>query len=148
MNGEALCGAKTREGTTCKLKPLSNGRCRLHGGNSTGPRDQRGNQNARKHGIYSKTTTKEEESALDLMKLGALDDELAVARLQLRRALIHQLDHGFNTATHLAVDRLLGRIGSLERVRLEIERNGTQVDPVELAKEFHEAILEIEEMLK
>ncbi|WP_024334631.1 HGGxSTG domain-containing protein [Desulfotignum balticum] len=32
------CGAKTRRGTACKRKDLYiNGRCRLHGGLSTGP---------------------------------------------------------------------------------------------------------------
>ena len=32
------CGAKTRAATPCKRKDLySNGRCRLHGGLSTGP---------------------------------------------------------------------------------------------------------------
>lgn len=32
-----LCGARTRRGTPCRAKALTNGRCRLHGGRSTGP---------------------------------------------------------------------------------------------------------------
>src|SRR5260370_26711141 len=34
------CGARTRAGTPCKriAAPLGNGRCKLHGGASTGPR--------------------------------------------------------------------------------------------------------------
>jgi hypothetical protein len=32
------CGAKTRKGTPCRCKAMRNGRCRLHGGCSTGPR--------------------------------------------------------------------------------------------------------------
>lgn len=32
------CGAKTRQGTPCRCKALRNGRCKLHGGKSTGPR--------------------------------------------------------------------------------------------------------------
>lgn len=33
------CGAKTRAGTPCKMNALHrNGRCKLHGGMSTGPR--------------------------------------------------------------------------------------------------------------
>ena len=33
------CGAKTRKGTPCKKKALHNsGRCKLHGGLSTGPK--------------------------------------------------------------------------------------------------------------
>lgn len=37
------CEAKTRAGTPCKLLPVkSNGRCKFHGGYSTGPRTQEG----------------------------------------------------------------------------------------------------------
>ena len=36
------CGAKTRRGTSCQCKALSNGRCKLHGGKSTGPRTEEG----------------------------------------------------------------------------------------------------------
>ena len=47
----ALCGAKTRQGSPCKGLPMKNGRCRMHGGPSTGA--PKGNQNALKHGRYS-----------------------------------------------------------------------------------------------
>ena len=37
------CGAKTRAGTPCKRRGLYiNGRCRLHGGLSTGPKTEAG----------------------------------------------------------------------------------------------------------
>lgn len=37
------CGAKTRAGTPCQRKDLlRGGRCRLHGGLSTGPRTMEG----------------------------------------------------------------------------------------------------------
>lgn len=37
------CGAKTRAGTPCKQKGIyRNGRCKLHGGLSTGPRTKKG----------------------------------------------------------------------------------------------------------
>jgi len=40
---EMTCGAKTRAGTPCKQKGIyRNGRCKLHGGLSTGPRTKRG----------------------------------------------------------------------------------------------------------
>jgi len=39
------CGAKTRKGTPCKRQDLyPNGRCRMHGGPSTGPITERGKQ--------------------------------------------------------------------------------------------------------
>lgn len=38
-----LCGAKTKSGTTCKRRGNKrNGRCRFHGGSSTGPKSREG----------------------------------------------------------------------------------------------------------
>ena len=45
------CLARTRRGTECQSPAMSNGRCRIHGGLSTGA--GRGNQNALKHGYYT-----------------------------------------------------------------------------------------------
>jgi len=40
---DLVCGAKTRRGTPCKRRDLyAGGRCRLHGGLSTGPRTKKG----------------------------------------------------------------------------------------------------------
>ncbi len=36
------CGAKTRTGKPCIMKPLLNGRCRFHGGMSTGAKTKAG----------------------------------------------------------------------------------------------------------
>ncbi|WBL27532.1 HGGxSTG domain-containing protein [Bacillus safensis] len=54
-----ICGAKTRQKTPCKKAPLKNGRCRLHGGKSTGPKNKekhreslKGNKNAIVTGEY------------------------------------------------------------------------------------------------
>lgn len=42
------CGARTRAGTPCKrLDTWGNGRCKLHGGMSTGPRTKAGKKRAR-----------------------------------------------------------------------------------------------------
>lgn len=46
------CGAKTRRGTSCKAPPVwnrlrdvpRNGRCKLHGGLSTGPKTEAGKE--------------------------------------------------------------------------------------------------------
>ncbi len=32
------CGARTRQGTACQAPAMPNGRCRMHGGKSTGPK--------------------------------------------------------------------------------------------------------------
>jgi hypothetical protein len=36
------CGAKTRAGYSCQQPAMPNGRCRMHGGPSTGPRTAEG----------------------------------------------------------------------------------------------------------
>lgn len=49
------CGARTRAGTACKRKDLYlSGRCKLHGGMSTGPRTKRGKRKASRNGRQPK----------------------------------------------------------------------------------------------
>jgi hypothetical protein len=54
--GLPQCEAKTRSGTPCKTPSMKNGRCRLHGGKSTGPRTPEGRARCGnwKHGRYSR----------------------------------------------------------------------------------------------
>jgi hypothetical protein len=51
------CGARNRRGTACGSPAMRNGRCRLHGGLSTGPKTAEGIERIRraktKHGLYS-----------------------------------------------------------------------------------------------
>jgi len=51
------CGAKTRKGTPCRSPAMPNGRCRMHGGCSTGAKTPEGIERIRaartKHGRYS-----------------------------------------------------------------------------------------------
>lgn len=50
------CGAKTRAGHPCRGQAMRNGRCRMHGGASTGPRTPEGLARLRarrKHGLYT-----------------------------------------------------------------------------------------------
>src|SRR5690625_4798369 len=56
------CGAKTRAGKPCKAYAMPNGKCRMHGGKSTGAPKR--NQNSKKHGFFSKHIPKE---TLDIM---------------------------------------------------------------------------------
>lgn len=45
------CGAMTRKGTPCKSKVLyRGGRCKLHGGLSTGPKTKKGKAASRRNG--------------------------------------------------------------------------------------------------
>jgi hypothetical protein len=56
-NTAPRCGAKTRNGKKCRAPAMRNGRCRMHGGTSTGPRTREGLAHSRrarwKHGLYS-----------------------------------------------------------------------------------------------
>jgi hypothetical protein len=66
------CGAKTRRGTLCKTRAMANGRCRLHGGLSTGPRTAAGIERIRlaltKHGRYSQKAREERRRLQSLIR--------------------------------------------------------------------------------
>ena len=55
--GAARCGARTRGGSPCQGPVMPNGRCRMHGGASTGPRTAEGMARMRaaktKHGRHT-----------------------------------------------------------------------------------------------
>ena len=51
MHQAKRCRARTRRGTECQSPAMKNGRCRMHGGASTGA--PKGNKNALKHGYYT-----------------------------------------------------------------------------------------------
>jgi hypothetical protein len=57
------CCAKTRKGTPCQSPAMRNGRCRMHGGASTGPRTPAGLARSSranwKHGLYSQQAKQE-----------------------------------------------------------------------------------------
>lgn len=119
---------------------MHNGRCRLHGGRSTGP--PKGSQNAAKHGIYFAHLSAHEQAHYDKLELGHVDHELRLARIRLARALaaenaadgapemdevienegggamiaIRSTKRKIRDYTAI-IDRLTGRIESLERTR-------------------------------
>ena len=52
-NNMKRCGAMTRNAKACKSPAMKNGRCRMHGGKSTGA--PRGERHGRyKHGVFTK----------------------------------------------------------------------------------------------
>ena len=59
------CGAKTRKKTPCMAPAMRNGRCRMHGGKSTGA--PKGNQNALKHGRYTTVAIEERRMIRELV---------------------------------------------------------------------------------
>jgi hypothetical protein len=66
------CGAKNRRGTPCQCPAMANGRCRLHGGLSTGPKTAKGIERIRravtKHGRYSENARGERSQNRALLK--------------------------------------------------------------------------------
>lgn len=92
----ALCGAKTRSGEPCKRHAaVGSTRCKLHGGRSTGPRNQTGNRNAARPGsLYSQFLSDEEQGIAASIELGNVDEELRLTRIRLMRALQREQDKG------------------------------------------------------
>jgi hypothetical protein len=70
-----MCRAKTRsnEGKPCSQPAMANGRCRFHGGKSTGPRTKEGKGRVKsahtKHGFYTIEAIGERKRIRKLMKL-------------------------------------------------------------------------------
>jgi hypothetical protein len=66
------CGAKTRRGASCQCPAMRNGRCRLHGGLSTGAKTSEGIERIRravtKHGRYSQHAREERKNYRELLR--------------------------------------------------------------------------------
>jgi len=66
------CGAKNRRGTPCQCPAMRNGRCRLHGGLSTGAKTAEGIERIRravtKHGRYSEQAKAERRYERNLLR--------------------------------------------------------------------------------
>lgn len=77
------CGAKTRSGGKCKSRQMANGRCRMHGGKSTGAPDK--NTNAQTHGFYSDALQADEKVLWERVTIGSVDDEIRLMKIKLHR---------------------------------------------------------------
>jgi len=70
-NSAPRCGAKTRRSTVCQAPAMANGRCRMRGGSSTGPRTAKRLARSRrarwKHGRYSAEARAEQNRVRDLL---------------------------------------------------------------------------------
>ena len=66
-NASPRCGAKRRDGEPCRGAAMVNGRCRMHGGRSTGPRPAEGKARiaaaAFRHGYYTAEAKRERAEA-------------------------------------------------------------------------------------
>jgi hypothetical protein len=66
------CGARTRSGSPCRSAAMPNGRCRMHGGPSTGARTEEGKARIRaastKHGRYSAASIAQRRAARQALR--------------------------------------------------------------------------------
>lgn len=92
------CGAKTRSGGVCQKWAMPNGRCRLHGGLSTGPK--KGTKNALTTGaaetIITSQLSKEEQEAyhqVETDEAKALDEEIRLITIRESRMLRRIEEH-------------------------------------------------------
>lgn len=70
MRESPRCGAKTRRGTPCQAPAVAGKkRCRMHGG-AAGSGAPKGNQNALKHGMYTREALEYEKHIRGLLREG------------------------------------------------------------------------------
>jgi hypothetical protein len=162
------CGAKTRAGGRCRKPKMPNGRCRFHGGMSTGPKVPNTRLNAFKLGLYSKQLLPEEVSIYRAIKLGNVDEELSLTRIRLRRALIAETAAAGNPELSevitrdlvgvegsardeksivrdysALIDKLTARIESLEKTRADLLKAAEGGDPDDDQVPIGKIILEV-----
>ncbi len=126
-----VCGAtKKRTAEKCKNKPMENGKCRFHGGLSTGPKDKekhseslKGNKNAVKthqyETLWAEQFTGKHKDMFDL----APTDALEIVDVELRKNEVRQLmivedlqalRRGGNTKTVVPVTKLEEALTSVQ----------------------------------
>lgn len=103
-----LCGAKTRSGQPCKNRAMPNGRCRMHGGKSTGapPAKLKKNSNAKKHGLFAKYLPQEtldivnEIDNIDLLEILYMNIKMQFASI-IRAQRIMYVEDEYDTTKEL-----------------------------------------------
>lgn len=126
-----LCGAKTRSGEPCKNRAMPNGRCRMHGGKSTGapPAKLKKNDNAKKHGLFAKYLPKEtmdivnEMKNIDLLEILYMNIQMQFASI-IRAQQIMNVEHRLDTTKELKklkVENVVGEDGRDIQIPIEQE---------------------------
>src|SRR5690625_2180142 len=169
------CGAKTRAGTPCKrpagwgTNHVGEGRCKLHGGKSTGPPPEKmkKNSNARTHGLFAKYLPEEtveimesinEIKPLDILGTNIKMQFASIIRAQQIMFVENSDDHTtFKTKerddemvierqydVHASWDKQATFMNSLSRSMAELRNMLKQY--VELSTHDDDRLLEIERM--
>ena len=68
MRNSRRCGTRTRSGKPCRAPAVTGkARCRMHGG-AAGSGAPKGNQNALKHGLYTREARQERQAVNDFIR--------------------------------------------------------------------------------
>lgn len=149
--GQAKCGAKTRSGATpgapCKDIAMANGRCKRHGGKSTGPKTPNPATGPASgvytHGIYTKYFREDEKVLIDekALQVGQVESELTVVRIRLKRALEAKEKWEASLATGDGSEELV-LVETTEGQRLSKEGVAVDVDEKKLRLPDFEGIID------
>jgi hypothetical protein len=124
--GILKCGARRkRDGQPCQQHGMkTNGRCRVHGGASTGA--PLGNTNNYKHGFYYNALSAEEKALWpEAVAMGsganALESDLALMRVKLQRLLVAANDPSLSLQIEQTVDLIMasGLLPSRDEMRAQ-----------------------------
>ena len=81
MRASPRCGAKKRMDATCRSPAVAGkSRCRMHGG-ARGSGEPKGNQNALKHGMYTRENLEVQRRVRDLLRESKAFIEEALAHV-------------------------------------------------------------------
>ena len=111
------CGAKSKiDDSLCIEAAMPNGKCHQHGGAT--PAEIK----ARSGRLYSKHLSDEDREIMlqAVQHLSSVDGELCVARVMLARALKGLAVDENKCDWYAVIDRCLGRVGSLMKVRHDL----------------------------
>ena len=125
------CGARTRAGGCCRQPAMKNGRCRMHGGLSTGPRTAEGRARCatarRIHGFYSaEMVALRRAGTAYCRRMDALFAALKIRRTAGHGLLPPNLSNraGSNTRTSAAGARTAAPSTSSASPRLRVKSSG------------------------
>jgi hypothetical protein len=166
----AKCEAKTRQGGRCEKSALVNGRCHLHGGRTPRGRAVSHGIYCRtfsedEQGLMSQMRLGSVDDELKLMRIRLYralrclseaeeNDQAHLYPTETKRYQ-HQIEGNegrVNTVLRQEktqrrpdydkiIDRTVGRIAQLERVRMELQAKLTHIDPDEFAEKTFEALV-------
>lgn len=117
-----FCGATTLSGTPCRRLVKVDGRCHSHAARA----------------IYVELLREEEQELWDDVPLGTLDDEIRLAKIQIRRAVAADKPE--------LIDRLTRTVHQLEKSRRDMGAGGGDDTPTKIARRIREALEAIDEV--